>query len=137
MMRATLVQRVHTAHRVPSTELTALHSAPPAAAGSHSFRVCCAVDAFIALGGRSDKGGEISTDKLRAVIKDFGLTIDIDVSAAVACPTAHRPTADACSLTPTPDPVAASQRLIRETDTDHSGLIDYEEFKQMMVDKKR
>jgi|TARA_B110001469_G_C9518114_1_gene257966 calmodulin len=95
------------------------------------------VDAFIALGGRSDKGGEISTDKLRAVIKDFGLTIDIDVSAAVACPTAHRPTADACSLTPTPDPVAASQRLIRETDTDHSGLIDYEEFKQMMVDKKR
>jgi hypothetical protein len=94
-MRATLVQRVHTAHRVPSTELTALHSAPPAAAGSHSFRVCCAVDAFIALGGRSDKGGEISTDKLRAVIKDFGLTIDIDVSAAVACPTAHRPTADA------------------------------------------
>merc|ERR1719162_124274 len=60
------------------------------------------VDAFIALGGRSDKSGEISTDKLRAVIKDFGLTIDID-------------------------------RLIRDTDTDHSGLIDYEEFKQMMV----
>mmetsp|Transcript_32360 Transcript_32360/g.82491 ORF Transcript_32360/g.82491 Transcript_32360/m.82491 type:complete len:152 (-) Transcript_32360:79-534(-) len=64
------------------------------------------VDAFIALGGRSDKGGEISTEKLRAVIKDFGLTIDID-------------------------------RLIRETDTDHSGYIDYQEFKQMMVDKKR
>ena len=47
----------------------------------HSSRVCCAVDAFIALGGKQDKSGEISTEKLRAVIKDFGLTIDIDVSA--------------------------------------------------------
>merc|ERR1719424_2476725 len=101
MMRATLVQLGHTAHRVPSTDAFAVGSSqcPSAAAGSHSFRVCCAVDAFIALGGRSDKSGEISTEKLRAVIKDFGLTIDID-------------------------------RLIRDTDTDHSGLIDYEEFKQ-------
>jgi len=35
------------------------------------------LDAFIALGGHPDKTGEISTDKLMAVIKDFGLTIDI------------------------------------------------------------
>ena len=90
MMRATLVQLGHTAHRVPSTDAFAVGSSqcPSAAAGSHSFRVCCAVDAFIALGGRSDKSGEISTEKLRAVIKDFGLTIDIDVSAAVLAPQA-------------------------------------------------
>ena len=43
-----------------------------------------AVDAFIALGGNSDKSGEISTEKLRAIIKDFGLTIDIDVGAPFA-----------------------------------------------------
>ena len=37
-----------------------------------------AVDAFIALGGNADKTGEISTEKLRSIIKDFGLTIDIE-----------------------------------------------------------
>jgi len=61
------------------------------------------VDAFIALGGNADKTGEISTDKLRSIVKDFGLTIDIE-------------------------------KLIRETDTDHSGFIDYNEFKVMMKD---
>ena len=97
-MRATLVQLGHTAHRVPSTDAFAVGSSqcPSAAAGSHSFRVCCAVDAFIALGGRSDKSGEISTEKLRAVIKDFGLTIDIDVSATVLAP-------QACSRCLSPD----------------------------------
>lgn len=59
------------------------------------------VDAFIALGGSADKTGNVSADKLRTIIKDFGLTIDID-------------------------------RLIREVDTDHSGLIDYQEFAVMM-----
>ena len=44
-------------------------------------RVRGAVDAFIALGGNADKTGEISTEKLRSIIKDFGLTIDIDVRA--------------------------------------------------------
>ena len=39
------------------------------------------MDAFIALGGNADKTGEISTEKLRSIIKDFGLTIDIDVRA--------------------------------------------------------
>ena len=53
------------------------------------------VDAFIALGGNDDKTGQVSTDKLRGIIKDFGLTIDIE-------------------------------RLIRETDLDHSGFIDYD-----------
>ena len=61
------------------------------------------VDAFIALGGNDDKTGQVSTDKLRGIIKDFGLTIDIE-------------------------------RLIRETDLDHSGFIDYDEFKTMMKD---
>ncbi|GAQ84349.1 calmodulin [Klebsormidium nitens] len=60
------------------------------------------LDAFIALGGESDKRGQISTEKLRAVIKDFGLTIDIE-------------------------------QLIKETDLDGSGFIDYEEFKTMMT----
>mmetsp|Transcript_22619 Transcript_22619/g.27300 ORF Transcript_22619/g.27300 Transcript_22619/m.27300 type:complete len:148 (-) Transcript_22619:793-1236(-) len=60
------------------------------------------IEAFIALGGNVDKSGVISTDKLRKVIKDFGLTIDID-------------------------------QLIKETDTDASGMIDYVEFKAMMA----
>ena len=36
------------------------------------------VDAFIALGGNADKTGQVSADKLRSIIKDFGLTIDIE-----------------------------------------------------------
>ena len=59
------------------------------------------IDAFIALGGNADKTGNVSADKLRSIIKDFGLTIDID-------------------------------RLIKEVDTDHSGLIDFQEFAVMM-----
>ena len=43
-------------------------------------RVPCAaaVDAFIALGGNQDKTGQVSTDKLRHIVKEFGLTIDIN-----------------------------------------------------------
>lgn len=36
------------------------------------------LDAFIALGGNQDKTGQVSTDKLRNIVKDFGLTIDIN-----------------------------------------------------------
>ena len=36
------------------------------------------IEAFVALGGNPDKSGEISTDKLKAVITEFQLTIDID-----------------------------------------------------------
>ena len=36
------------------------------------------LDAFIALGGNADKTGQISTDKLRNVVKEFDLTIDIN-----------------------------------------------------------
>ncbi|GBF97533.1 hypothetical protein Rsub_10456 [Raphidocelis subcapitata] len=36
------------------------------------------VDAFVALGGNPDKSGNVSTDKLRATIKEFGLTLDVD-----------------------------------------------------------
>ena len=70
---------------------------PPAALVSRRS----AVDAFIALGGNADKTGNVQAEKLRGIVKEFGLTIDID-------------------------------RLIREVDTDHSGLIDYQEFAVMM-----
>ena len=49
-----------------------------------------AVDAFIALGGNADKTGEISTDKLRSIVKDFGLTIDIEVCVRVLLAIPHR-----------------------------------------------
>ena len=76
---------------------------PPLAAHSRASprALSPAVDAFIALGGNADKTGNVQADKLRGIIKEFGLTIDID-------------------------------RLIREVDTDHSGLIDYQEFAVMM-----
>ena len=35
-----------------------------------------AVDAFIALGGNEDKTGQVSTEKLRHVIKEFGIAND-------------------------------------------------------------
>uniref|UniRef100_A0A7S0XG97 EF-hand domain-containing protein n=1 Tax=Mantoniella antarctica TaxID=81844 RepID=A0A7S0XG97_9CHLO len=60
------------------------------------------IEAFVALGGQTDKTGAISVEKLRAVVKDFGLTIDIE-------------------------------KLIRETDSDGSGQVDYMEFKTMMA----
>ena len=36
------------------------------------------VAAFVALGGQKDMTGSISTEKLTAIVKDFGLTIDIE-----------------------------------------------------------
>eukprot|EP00241_Pyramimonas_parkeae_P008158 CAMPEP_0114256534 /NCGR_PEP_ID=MMETSP0058-20121206/18212_1 /TAXON_ID=36894 /ORGANISM="Pyramimonas parkeae, CCMP726" /LENGTH=150 /DNA_ID=CAMNT_0001371123 /DNA_START=529 /DNA_END=981 /DNA_ORIENTATION=+ len=36
------------------------------------------VDAFIALGGKDDKSGIVKTEKLKKVIKDFGLLVDVD-----------------------------------------------------------
>eukprot|EP00002_Diphylleia_rotans_P002899 TRINITY_DN1189_c0_g1_i1.p1 TRINITY_DN1189_c0_g1~~TRINITY_DN1189_c0_g1_i1.p1 ORF type:complete len:136 (-),score=41.35 TRINITY_DN1189_c0_g1_i1:297-704(-) len=39
------------------------------------------VDAFVAMGGNPDKTGQISVDKLIKTIKEFGLTIDIEVSS--------------------------------------------------------
>ena len=59
------------------------------------------LDAFVAMGGNSDKSGEISAAKLTKTIIDFGLTIDIE-------------------------------KLIREADTDNSGLIDFDEFSEML-----
>jgi hypothetical protein len=48
----------------------------------HSELISChvrsAVDAFIALGGNADKTGQVSTEKLRNIVKEFGLTIDIN-----------------------------------------------------------
>ena len=83
----TAVGRAHCRH----VRLTAARALP----------LRCAVDAFIALGGNADKTGNVQAEKLRGIVKEFGLTIDID-------------------------------RLIREVDTDHSGLIDYQEFAVMM-----
>ena len=37
------------------------------------------VDAFVALGGEADKTGHVSVELLRGVVKDFGLTVDIEV----------------------------------------------------------
>ena len=60
------------------------------------------LDAFVALGGNRDQSGVISTDKLRAAVRDdFALPINID-------------------------------KLIREADVDGSGFIDFEEFSSML-----
>lgn len=38
------------------------------------------VDAFVALGGQSDKTGYVDADKLIQIVKhEFGMTIDIEV----------------------------------------------------------
>ncbi|KIZ06761.1 Dynein light chain, flagellar outer arm [Monoraphidium neglectum] len=36
------------------------------------------LDAFVALGGNPDRSGKVSTEKLRATIKAFELTLDVD-----------------------------------------------------------
>ena len=60
------------------------------------------LDAFVALGGNRDRSGAISTERLRAVVRDeLVLPVQID-------------------------------RLIKEVDIDGSGFIDFEEFKLMM-----
>jgi calmodulin len=61
------------------------------------------VAAFVAVGGNNDKSGVVKVDLLIKVIKDFGLTIDIE-------------------------------QLIEETDKDHSGTVDYDEFRQMLCE---
>ena len=73
-------------------------------------RVRGAVDAFIALGGNADKTGEISTEKLRSIIKDFGLTIDIDVRAPL--PSARATCAWRGSRPPPPDVSTARARSV-------------------------
>jgi Ca2+-binding EF-hand superfamily protein len=60
------------------------------------------IDAFVACGGDSDKGGHVTRDTLIKIIKyDFGLTIDIE-------------------------------DLINKVDTDGSGEIEFDEFKQLL-----
>ena len=109
----------HRRLRAPAGTVSSLHLL--------TLRLSCPVDAFIALGGNADKTGEISTDKLRGIVKEFGLTIDIDVNAQPCpCPPA--------SPAPTPACPPCAQRLIRETDKDHSGFIDYPEFRDMMAE---
>jgi len=71
--------------------------AESASAGDESDTIL----AYCALGGEPDKSGFIRGEKLRSVIKEFGLTIEIDA-------------------------------LLAEYDTDGSGEIEYEEFKEML-----
>mmetsp|Transcript_26556 Transcript_26556/g.39816 ORF Transcript_26556/g.39816 Transcript_26556/m.39816 type:complete len:149 (+) Transcript_26556:81-527(+) len=60
------------------------------------------IDAFVACGGRADKGGHVKRETLVKIIKqDFGLTIDIE-------------------------------DLISKIDTDDSGEIEFEEFKTLL-----
>lgn len=56
------------------------------------------VEAFVALGGSSDKSGCVDADKIKGVIETFGLTINI-------------------------------HELLELLDSDHSGQIEFEEFK--------
>lgn len=62
----------------------------------------CAVDAFVACGGKPDKTGHVERGTLVKIIKhDFALTIDIE-------------------------------ELIDAIDQDGSGEIEYDEFKQLL-----
>eukprot|EP00959_Pyramimonas_sp_CCMP1952_P044801 935798-Pyramimonas_sp.AAC.1 len=38
----------------------------------------CTVAAFVAMGGNEDKSGELNTEKLKTVVKDYRLSINID-----------------------------------------------------------
>ncbi|DBB05902.1 TPA: hypothetical protein ACH3X3_009902 [Trebouxia sp. C0006] len=40
------------------------------------------VEAFVALGGKADRSGKVLIEKLRNTIKEFELTIDLDVMLA-------------------------------------------------------
>ena len=61
------------------------------------------MDAFVALGGSTDKTGSVDADQLISIIKDqFEMTIDIE-------------------------------SLIREIDKDESGEIDFEEFETLLA----
>eukprot|EP00916_Digyalum_oweni_P015879 GHVL01026054.1.p1 GENE.GHVL01026054.1~~GHVL01026054.1.p1 ORF type:complete len:149 (+),score=26.49 GHVL01026054.1:10-456(+) len=61
------------------------------------------LDAWVALGGKSDKTGDLNTEYLvQLVEQDFGLTIDI-------------------------------QKILRELDVDGNGKIDYNEFTLLFV----
>ena len=60
------------------------------------------LDAFVAMGGEEDGGGNIDAEKLISIIKnDFGMTIDIE-------------------------------GLIKEIDVDGSGEIEFDEFQQLL-----
>ena len=60
------------------------------------------LDAFVALGGNRDQSGVVSTELLRDAVR-FDFALPIDID-----------------------------RLIRESDTDRSGFIDFEEFSAML-----
>jgi|TARA_B110000305_G_C19356274_1_gene596976 calmodulin len=81
------------------------------------------IEAFVALGGNGDKTGEISTDKLRAVTKVLVILKTVgptDLNALLLSLQDFGLTIDI-------------EKLIRETDTDGSGKVDYAEFKEMMA----
>ena len=73
------------------------------------------IEAFVALGGNGDKTGEISTDKLLAVTKVLVILKTVgptDLNALLLSLQYFGLTIDI-------------EKLIRETDTDGSGKVDY------------
>lgn len=60
------------------------------------------IDAFVAMGGNPDKSGSVKADELVRIIR-IKFEMTIDI-----------------------------ERLIDEVDTDHSGEIEYEEFKALL-----
>ena len=96
------------------------------------------IEAFVALGGNADKTGEISTEKLRAVVKVRGcLLFQSRLCGAPMWKSLIPKTAPNVSLLfSLPQDFGLTSdidKLIRETDADGSGQVDYPEFKAMMA----
>lgn len=110
------------------------------------------IEAFVALGGNSDKTGEISTEKLRAVVKVRRClqTVPDAVVGKSFFPKKKIPVpVGICQLNKTALLLFSLnisfflaqdfgltidiEKLIRETDLDGSGKVDYSEFKTMMA----
>ena len=99
------------------------------------------IEAFVALGGNSDKSGEFPTEKLREVVKvrtNFHRFFYSTLYTHVWPPRFKHTTSSPHLLLrflPHPQDFGLTidiEKLIRETDTDNSKKIDYSEFKAMM-----
>ena len=97
------------------------------------------IEAFVALGGNADKTGEISTEQLRAVVKVrlFDTTfppVRVMPMRSVHIKSLHnlKPRSFFFLLQDFGLTIDID-KLIRETDADGSGQVDYPEFKAMMA----
>lgn len=97
------------------------------------------IEAFVALGGNADKTGEISTEQLRAVVKVrlFDTTfppVRVMPLRSVHIKSLHnlKPRSFFFLLQDFGLTIDID-KLIRETDADGSGQVDYPEFKAMMA----